>query len=755
MIEINPEEQSNIIPEENSPKPDELYRQGLALLEGKGAQNGMEEAAECFGKASEAGHAAATYCLGLCCLRGLGVEKNEEEAVNCFRRAAYAGHTGAERQLGLCYLKGAGVVKDFYAAYEYFASAASQGDAKAQRYAGNMCYFGKGVVKDVDMAADWYRTALAGGDKKSRTLLARIAAENTEDFNSKIDCISTFLRQRDESADTVINKGLSARYLRSYCDVSRFIVTPESQRAFVDVLFGNPEFVYKNTGIIDAAECISKLRSAFGSGAIDKYAVIPSLAGTNLFTNARDEWSTLVNSGDTDLKIEDTNWYVIASFVEKQAKNCGWKGDYVRDETSDSEIRPDISQSTLFTNLHSAQSGLSRFSREEHIKNIIYLTASCCAEYASENPAFPGNDALLAMACIGADDMAKKEEYMPYLEKFDSRDAVFARAENTLTARAHTNPDDSVAELIMAALCFMNNRRNSESANLLLYRILINESNGIKVPGTLFVELAGASGFEKWYRYKFGVLSVESEEPVLANGEAPVQDEYRTVESQPAALKERLIKLKDSAADNLVPFAKRVIGETRYAYTLSNLRRSDKLTAAVLILAALSVLCSLVGVAATGFSILKIIACLALLVTVVLKVPADTTPAAVPFGIFAASLPFCALLSDKPILFSPVMRLFIYPGAALYFFAISEQFKKKERFLYGPLPVLMAVYVIFSVIAVFSGEGVRVMYAAISCACFFAAQSIILFRSKREIYISLLNFILGKIGKRRKDRTED
>lgn len=89
-------------------------------------------AIESFTKASEMGHAGATYYLGLCYRDGKGVDKDSNKSIEYFQLAADQGSLKAQAELAKHYVNN-GMKDDADKALEVIQRAANEGDEEAKR----------------------------------------------------------------------------------------------------------------------------------------------------------------------------------------------------------------------------------------------------------------------------------------------------------------------------------------------------------------------------------------------------------------------------------------------------------------------------------------------------------------------------------------------------------------------------------------------------------------------------------------------
>jgi TPR repeat protein len=170
---------------------------GTLYCSGEGVEEDLEEAAQLYKKAAEAGDADAQFRLSALYYNGDGVEdEDEEEAASWCTKAAEQGHAEAQCTLGRMYEDGEGVEVDGGAAAKWYRKSADQryseaqyklgcmyedaqgvadaavwyrkgaekGHARAQYNYGRMCNTGEGVAEDKAEAAKWYEQAAEQGD---------------------------------------------------------------------------------------------------------------------------------------------------------------------------------------------------------------------------------------------------------------------------------------------------------------------------------------------------------------------------------------------------------------------------------------------------------------------------------------------------------------------------------------------------------------------------------------------------------------
>jgi TPR repeat protein len=108
----------------------------------------VQEAAQLFQTAYDAGDAEGAFYLGRLFELGLGTDKDMRRATSLYALAAEEESVLAQNRLGLMYLDGEFVLQDFARAAELICAAAESGDANGQFNCGLLYAEGKGVTQD-------------------------------------------------------------------------------------------------------------------------------------------------------------------------------------------------------------------------------------------------------------------------------------------------------------------------------------------------------------------------------------------------------------------------------------------------------------------------------------------------------------------------------------------------------------------------------------------------------------------------------
>jgi TPR repeat protein len=151
-----------------------LYERGLMLISPGGAFQDFDEAAQCFRKAADQGHAGAQLQLGVLCETGQGVPQNFHEAMFWYRRAATNEELHANCRIAALYHYGKGVPEDLDEAARLYRVEAGK-DCFPSQFNLAVLLEGKGGIEE---ALPWYRRAAEGGVREAQAKMGGILSDN-------------------------------------------------------------------------------------------------------------------------------------------------------------------------------------------------------------------------------------------------------------------------------------------------------------------------------------------------------------------------------------------------------------------------------------------------------------------------------------------------------------------------------------------------------------------------------------------------
>ena len=129
-------------------------------------------------QAARQGDVAAKFRLARLFESGdAGVRANIQEAANWYASAAQAGHTESQRRLALMHLQGKGVPQSFDEAQKLFFQAAQKNDEESQYQLGRLLLTGSAGEMSVETAAKWFERAAEAGHQGAQLELGRLYIE--------------------------------------------------------------------------------------------------------------------------------------------------------------------------------------------------------------------------------------------------------------------------------------------------------------------------------------------------------------------------------------------------------------------------------------------------------------------------------------------------------------------------------------------------------------------------------------------------
>jgi len=150
-----------------------LYERGLMLISPDSAFQDFDEAAQCFRKAADQGHAGAQLQFGLLCQSGQGVREDFTAAMRWYRKAADQKEPHATCQIAVLYHEGIGVPQDLDEAAKWYRLEADGNCARSQFNLGRILE----AKLDTDAAVKWYRRAAEGGVTAAQAKLGDLLSD--------------------------------------------------------------------------------------------------------------------------------------------------------------------------------------------------------------------------------------------------------------------------------------------------------------------------------------------------------------------------------------------------------------------------------------------------------------------------------------------------------------------------------------------------------------------------------------------------
>jgi TPR repeat protein len=141
----------------------ELFELGGKLEDGSVVPQNYAQAAFCYARAAEAGHAEAMNRLGILYATGRGVPQDYVAAFALYRLAAENGSVSSASNIAVAYFHGLGVPQSYSNAAKWLEPAAARGDVDAQYKLGLLYNDGLGVKKDRHRAVELFQLSAGQG----------------------------------------------------------------------------------------------------------------------------------------------------------------------------------------------------------------------------------------------------------------------------------------------------------------------------------------------------------------------------------------------------------------------------------------------------------------------------------------------------------------------------------------------------------------------------------------------------------------
>jgi localization factor PodJL len=144
--------------------PAAAYEIGVRIAEGKGVAPNLDEAAQWYDRAAQAGIVPALFRLGTFYEKGLSVKKDVEIARRYYLQAAERGSAKAMHNLAVLEADGGGKGANYKSASIWFRKAADRGVADSQFNLGILYARGIGVEQNLAESFKWFSLAATQGD---------------------------------------------------------------------------------------------------------------------------------------------------------------------------------------------------------------------------------------------------------------------------------------------------------------------------------------------------------------------------------------------------------------------------------------------------------------------------------------------------------------------------------------------------------------------------------------------------------------
>ena len=148
-----------------------LYRLGMAHLQGVAKTYDPQVAKSLFNEASKKGYAPAMNQLGNMYAFGTGTRRNLDSAIFWYKKSIAAGNKDACYSLGNMYKIEGGISQDFQEAFTYFSMGSDMSSLQCKKMVAYMCYKGFGTNQDYNKAFTLFKELAENGNKNAMYFL--------------------------------------------------------------------------------------------------------------------------------------------------------------------------------------------------------------------------------------------------------------------------------------------------------------------------------------------------------------------------------------------------------------------------------------------------------------------------------------------------------------------------------------------------------------------------------------------------------
>lgn len=254
-----------------------------------------------------------------------------EQCIMILEKLSDMGKGFAQYFLGNIYAGGFNVKEDQVKAFSYYKSAYESGENEA--LVNLAFYYNEGVVtaKDLNKALEYAKKALKLGHKKASGFLMKLAQENVDNFDEKLQ----FILDTNKKLETDINalgtgyvSELGKKYARDYMELEKYYIAPKERWAFLNVCLNvQVDLVTAPKGIVSGDFFIDQFEKLIA----EDYETASKVARERQFASRISNLSfteTMENIAAGNGNINDFNWHKIQEYYFPKALELGWDGYY-------------------------------------------------------------------------------------------------------------------------------------------------------------------------------------------------------------------------------------------------------------------------------------------------------------------------------------------------------------------------------------------------------------------------------------------
>lgn len=307
---------------------------GKAEMEVNGNYYAAKECIIALEKLSNLGLGYANGLLGDIYAVGYNTAQDNAKAFNYYKLAYESGVDDVNKglvlsQLAFYYDEGIVTEKDTQKALEYAKAAAETGDRRGYIILGQIYADSLG---DIEEGLIWLKKAYDKGAEIAKDVILRLARENIEDFDEKIQFVLDINEKLDKdiyALGTGTVSELGKKYARFYMEIEKYIIAPKDRLKFINVCLNvQVDLVSAPNGIVSGDYFIDQFEKLIAEDRemVSKIAKERQIA-SRISNLALAELVELGAAGKLN-NVNDLNWSKIKDYYFPKALELGWDGYY-------------------------------------------------------------------------------------------------------------------------------------------------------------------------------------------------------------------------------------------------------------------------------------------------------------------------------------------------------------------------------------------------------------------------------------------
>lgn len=279
-------------------------------------------------KLSSLGNGLAQNMLGHIYSAGYNVERDSAKAFHFYKQAYENGEESVLPVLALYYDEGVVVEKDSNKALEYAKRAVEVGAERADTVLGQIYIDSFG---DVEQGLVWLKKGYADGDEMGKNILLRLARENVDNFEDKLQFILDTNEELEKNI-YALGKGpvsdLGRKYAGYYMEIEKYYITPMDRLKFIDVCLNvQVDLVTGPRGIVSGDYFIDQFEKLIAENREVASKIARERGIASRISNLAFAEMTEIMA-DMSADIHSANWHQICEYYFPKALELGWDGYY-------------------------------------------------------------------------------------------------------------------------------------------------------------------------------------------------------------------------------------------------------------------------------------------------------------------------------------------------------------------------------------------------------------------------------------------